>query len=726
MMVGRNLFTQPAAQSEQGPAGRNLLAKPESGGLMNAIRSVPAAVGKFVMGEHDDYPEIPYGASDLAGNVSKARTTEGKLNMLRNIYEGAQIAGEDSYGNPLITLGQEVQGQPPDQRYYLNKPGASMEDINAVQSAATKAILPAAASAVAGPATIVPALVTVGTAGATGEALSQGETAMLGADEGASLPDIGKAGAAAMVGEGAGRGLSFALDKAARLFMGQADDATRALIVNGKPTPELQKALADKGMTFDDLTAQARQSLTKTPAAVNADDATTLADFDALGVQPTKGQLSRDFADWQFERETAKETSKSGLDIRARLGDQNRSILGALDDAKSATGGQADDLYDVGSGVKSALMAKNQAMSNEVRAAYKSARETAGDGPIPFENLIRELDESGDYVGLVPQLDVVKRRLARYGVLDPDGGVAGGMSVERAELLRREIAGLRGNDPTGQMIMDRVKSALDDDVIAATGENAFGAARQAASERFSEFVNKKTAGIVRKIVDDGVADEDIMKGVVGRWKVADLKRVKNSLNTGNTRQGASAWVDLRAGVIKWLTDEAKMGNAVNEFGDPVISGANIERAIKKIGMPKLRVLFSDDELAQLNTIRRVANRITSAPPGSINTSGTSAAWWNRLSRTTEKLPGGSYLMGALKAAATGRESLKTEARVAATLNPVKTATDQASRAAAVTARSARVAPKVGATAGAVSASDSNSTASERRATGPGARGARTR
>lgn len=723
-MAGRNLFAQATPQPEQ-PTGRNLFAKPEGGGIMDTLRSVPAAVGKFVMGEHDDYPEIPYGASDLAGNLSKARTTEGKLNMLRGVYEGAELAGEDSYGNPLVSLGQEVQGRPLEQRYYLNKPGASMEDINAFQAAASKAILPAAASAVAGPVTAIPAIATVGAAGATGEALGQGEAAMLGADEGASLPEIGKAGAAAMVGEGAGRALSFAVERAARAFMGQADDAARALIVNGKPTPELQKALADKGMTFDDLTAQARQSLAKVPAAMSADDAATLADFDALGVQPTKGQLSRDFADWQFERETAKETSQAGRSIRARLGDQNRGILQALDDAKAATGGQADDLYDVGRGVKSALVAKNQAMSNEVRAAYKSAREAAGDGPIPFENLVRELDESGDYVGLVPQLDVVKRRLVRYGVLDPDGKVAGGMSVERAELLRREIAGLRGNDPTGQMIMDRVKSALDDDVIAATGENAFAAARQAASERFSEFVNKKTAGIVRKIVDDGVADEDIMKGVVGRWKVADLKRVKNSLNTGNTRQGASAWVDLRAGVIKWLTDEAKMGNAVNEFGDPVISGANIERAIKKIGMPKLRVLFSDEEIAQLNTIRRVANRITSAPPGSINTSGTSAAWWNRLSRATEKLPGGSYLMGALKAAAGGREALKTEARVASTLNPVKTATDQASRAASVATRSARVAPKVG-TATAAGVSGSDSTASGTRATGQGARGARTK
>lgn len=696
----------PAA-APRAPAGRDLFAELASAGEQpglveragRGIASAARAVGKAIVGEHEDYPEIPFGASDLAGNIETARTPEGRLNMLKKVYQAAEFAGKDRFGNRLVRLNQETPRGKADQLYYLNKPGASLGDIDTVQAFGKRFALPAATSIVMGPAGALPAVGAGLIAGGASEAMGQGEAAMGGAQEGVDLPRIGTAALANAAGEGIGRGISWALEKAARAVMqmsGAVDDGTKALIVNGQPTPELAQALKARGMTMDDLTAMARQELTAAPGALSPDDAVTAAEFKALGIEPTKGQLTRNFGDFAFERETAKSITE-GAPIRERFAQQNRQLLKALDDVKTGTGGQGDDAFKVGQTTKTALRAKNAAAENTVRQAYRDARAAAGDTPVPFDKLTAELEEAGDYVGLVPQLDVVKRRLARYGVLDPEGKPIGGMTVERAELLRREISDLRGNDPTQQMVMDRLKRALDDDVTAAVGDDTFGAARKAASERFSEFVNKKTAGIVRKLVDDGVADEDVITGVVQRWKFADLKRVKNSLTTGNTRQGAAAWVDMRAGVVKWLADQSTAGRAMNELGDPVFSGANMAKAMEKIGMPKLRLLFSEDELRQLNQIRRIGERITSAPPGSVNYSGTSAALWNKLNAMADKIPipGSNLLLGLIKSSASGRAELKTAARAAQALDPVKAATDQAAREAARAVKGARVLPKVG-------------------------------
>ncbi len=86
---------------------------------------------------------------------------------------------------------------------------------------------------------------------------------------------------------------------------------------SGLPTRELQEALDESGITLSDLNQQAQAQLTKQPANVLPEQAARAAQFEQLGITPTRAQVTRDAADFQAQQEAAKSSGRvrEALDV---------------------------------------------------------------------------------------------------------------------------------------------------------------------------------------------------------------------------------------------------------------------------------------------------------------------------------------------------------------------------------------------------------------------------
>ena len=79
---------------------------------------------------------------------------------------------------------------------------------------------------------------------------------------------------------------------------------------SGTPTKELQDALDESGLTLADLNQQAQQQLLEQPAGVLPEQAARAAQFEQLGITPTRAQITRDAADFQAQQEASKTSGR--------------------------------------------------------------------------------------------------------------------------------------------------------------------------------------------------------------------------------------------------------------------------------------------------------------------------------------------------------------------------------------------------------------------------------
>jgi hypothetical protein len=641
------------------------------------------------------------------------------LNLVKQEYPKAEL-DYDPHGNPIMILNEKIGGMwdtEENQPFYVNKPGASLRDIDYAKAIGDRLVLPAAASVVAGPAGWLVGMGLVGSAGAVNEAMSQAETELKGAGEGFDISDMLMAGLFTAGGEGTGRLLAPAIGgliNVGRRILGKPK-ATPNMFIDPK-TGELDAKFAtylkEQGISVDDLSSMVRRELNKQVAdSLTPDEALTTAKFRSIKSEPTKGQASRDFAQMQFEQEMAK-NSATGAPLRQRFSEQNKALLNSVDEVVGKMGGNVDEAFQAGSSAGKALRTKNKALDRAVSRKYRAvAKEIGEDGEIAFPNLVTTLENSMDYIGVSPAIGVLRKRMVSYGIIKSETDDIiniGRLTVKRAELLRREINQLAdGADKTTKLKLGYFRDALDKDVLEYAGKDSFSAARKMASKRFAEFENKDTAGIVKKIVDSSIADDDVFQKVVVNGKLRDLQKVKQSLTTGSksaVKRGTQAWNDLRAATVRNAYNEATRTAARNEAGDAVFSGPNFNAALRKVGglksktaplnsSPKLRELFTKDEIARLSEIAEVG-MLRIPVPGSVNYSNTTSAMLNAMGRfesIVNYMPGGRIFTGLIRVGKEAEQAGKQAIQVKSALS-VKSGENAAAK---IIAKSKSPVPKTG-------------------------------
>jgi hypothetical protein len=616
-------------------------------------------------GESEDYPELPYSAQRKLDsqnvNPERARTFEGKFNMLKQSFPNASIAGQDKFGNPLISLGEETDktmlGVPTGkfesaQKYYLNKPGLSMMDVTAGGGAAVEKTAPAVTlSTVMGPVGWKLASPAVGATAAATDLAMQAAANRQGANEGIDLKQSGKVGAATMLGEGFGRALSSGIElfssRMGSKFVEQVVD--KAGNLTDDAVTALRQAGIDPQMFSRALTEVAEKS------GMPANEALRQAAAQSVGIKLTTGQSTGDLPQLRAEeiaRQSGSESVRKPLVDRAV--EQNRALSSYAQDIVSGTGGTADDLA-TGIGVKAALRSKKKAMNDVASQYYDEFANAAGvNSPLPkeaqdefFKKVVPVLDK---FEGDVPQ--GVVNQLKAYGML---GEVKRDLTLGEAKQFRELLNSHLGTtDPVKATAVNQIKSALDDSIkilseSQATSADILKKGIQASAAKHAEFSQKDLVqAVVSKKAQftDLVPDEQVVKKLVFSGSIDDLSKVKRSLTTGTPKQideGLKQWQNLRATTFKNLVDEAMPQNVKNEAGEVVFSGARFNTALQRIGNEKLKLLYTPEELQKIHSLKLTADAITNLPRGAVNTSYT-APFLQEMKRATGDIPFLRYLV----------------------------------------------------------------------------------
>lgn len=631
------------------------------GALKDAIftpaRNAISSVSDLVTGANrsEDYPEM---LRLTEQNPEMARTPEGKVNLIRKEFPKAALAGQDKYGNPLVTLGEDRSGilgnvSEANQKYYINKPGLSFGDINTIKAGYNRAIIPVAASATMGPAGWVMASPAVGASGVVSEGLNQAIANRQGADEGYSGGDMLKMGAAASLGEGGGRVVSWALGQTLFKLLGQ--NPGKLMTATGQLNDDAVKALKDAGITPEVLSAEFQKAMQEgIGKGLTPNQAMTHAASKNVGAKLTSGQITRDMP--QLRAEEIAFQSPNPL-VREQLAAQretaNRALTSYADDFITGTGGIADDLT-AGASTKGALRSKLAEAKAATGEAYKQADEALKGKDVDLSSVAGKVRELEDFATLSPELEVIKKTLARFGVTDD---ATKPLTGEQANIVTQRINQLYegASDQSKAMVLRPLKESIDEAVGKAAGaDSPYQAARATAAAWHAEFSQKDIIdAIVKKKAQytEAIPDEQVVKKLVFSGSLDDLYKAKRSLSSGSKEQiekGTEAWNNIRATTFRNLIDDSMNPNVKNEAGDIVFSGAKFQTLLnKKIGDDKLRVLFSPKELESIHSIRLVADALTNNVRGSINTSYTST-FLRAMEKPLRDIPGGKYLVDILK------------------------------------------------------------------------------
>lgn len=501
--------------------------------------------------------------------------------------------------------------------------------------------------------------------GRTGDAQRAGEAAgiggLLGAGIEAALPSLGRLGSA-IFRRVSGRQPAGALFDAA-----------------GQPTPEMAEALQKAGVSLQDLQQAALDDLMRLPAGSSPEQAARIAQFAQEGIPYTRGDITQSLPQQAMEARLAESASDPlAQPVRSMRLEQSEKFRGVLDEMVSKLGVPER----TGESIKDALSGRKALMSTEKRELYKSAMEQAeqvGGVPvipdnirtaIPDERTTRRIER------LVPQqAGALDDLLIEFGIKNaPDGykGAVDPLSLANFEDFRQAINAIERTDQTGtiKVLSGPIKQALDDEIglavdaaghampadLLATLQKARGVTRDIKTEFSPQAMAGRLIDVKRDGVTPVVEASTVSRRLLGpAGTVEDMKRTMQSLAKSGDK-GKQAIGDLQAAAIMDIMEAAFGATSRKIDGVPTLGHAAFQKALKKIGDPKLNILFSNnkDALSRLKNLGKIAGNIQ-AQAGAIP-KGSASVILDSLNKMgimgiSSKIPGAGLLLDVVDTAA---------------------------------------------------------------------------
>jgi len=344
------------------------------------------------------------------------------------------------------------------------------------------------------------------------------------------------------------------------------------------------------------------------------------ADFDALGMQGTEGQITRDPI--KFAREmNLRGVNGVGEPIQMRF-DQQAQILqnkvGALKDG-------AQEAYPAGKQLATTLANTDETLRKNVTNLYTQARNSAGkDLDVPLQGLAQDYTNVLDnFADKVPA--GVRNQFKQLGL--EGGQQLKPFTIEGADRILKVISDNRGTDRATNLALDKLSQSIKNAVLSVDSSGGpYAPAVKAAAERF----RLQDAIPALKAASNGdIAPDDFVQKFIVNGKTEEVNKLASLLKTTDKTAYDQARAQIGASLYK-----AAFGN--NAAGDKAIAAERFGSELNKFGSDKLAAFFTKDEIAQLKTIERVAAYRGSTPSNApVNYSGTSAALVNLL----KKIPG---------------------------------------------------------------------------------------
>lgn len=352
-------------------------------------------------------------------------------------------------------------------------------------------------------------------------------------------------------------------------------------------------------------------------------------------IKLTKGQQTQDLPLQRFERETSK--TELGGDLRSRYTEQNAQISQNIDAFIDETGTQLPDIQSsvqTGTAVDKAIRSRAATDKSKIRKAYREAENSAeADELVDISPVSQYLDENSSGMSTAPIMGVVEKEVNKQGLGSGtiDGGdfIINDMSLKQSEQLRKVINKFTKQDDANDI---RVASELKGLIDESTKESGGDLYKKARGLRSRYAQNYERIGIVKNLLgkkrgsdDRKIALEDVTNKIVNTGSLADLKQTKRLLTTAGD-EGKQAFHEIQAQTLKDLRDTITSNVGRDSDGNPMVSAAKLDRAIRSLDKDgKLDVLFTKAGAEQLRTVNDVAKDVYLSQPGAVNMSNTSTA-----------------------------------------------------------------------------------------------------
>lgn len=338
---------------------------------------------------------------------------------------------------------------------------------------------------------------------------------------------------------------------------------------------------------------------------LNPEEIRRMADFESLGIKPTKGWVTRDPSAWWQENTL----NTVNPDISSRFRDANQTLLQQV--GKGAP--DASD-YQLGKRLSEVIEGHDKTLKANADGLYASAREMAGrDIPLDPHRFVNEASKELDQQMIGSKLPADTLNWFQK-VTDGKEPFDMGTAVQRLQALNGRIYST--TDPAEAKALGIVKSHLVNAIdnypggaATVTGQeseqaalsSAFREARKAAAERF-RF--QESNPLVDKVLSGKYAAEDF-PAMVGKMKVDDLQSLAKLQAENNVPVMSSVRDAARAYIRDASTLQAETG------GSFTVSG--LRKALDNIGPEKGPMIFGPEEWAGYQRILRAGGAINNAP-----------------------------------------------------------------------------------------------------------------
>lgn len=349
-------------------------------------------------------------------------------------------------------------------------------------------------------------------------------------------------------------------------------------------------------------------------------------------IELARFQRTRDFTEQQRARELAKNNEVGGP-IRDRMAQQQDELRQNFERFIEGTGSEVwNNPYEQGGVISDALGTLAKRERTRTNALYRRA-EKAGEmrEPVDYKDL-------SDFIAgqtpttrekLAPVLKTVEEQL-----LANDPNKTGMISLNMMEDIRKLINKV-ASPGTPDASFGRDMRIIIDNATKDAGGDVYKQARASRAKYARDF---EDIDLVEKVfankpgsTDRFVALEKVTDKITGDGTPLDsVKHLLGLLDRAGPR-GVRAKRELQGSVMEKIRDQAYRGVTTDQSGQTVIQPAALNKIITSLNKNgKLDLIFDKKTAELFNTINDVTKDIITAPPGSVNASGTSSAMMNAL------------------------------------------------------------------------------------------------
>lgn len=348
----------------------------------------------------------------------------------------------------------------------------------------------------------------------------------------------------------------------------------------------------------------------------------TMAEGARIPLKLSKGQLTRNLEQQQFEHETGKTyPSAEGKPLLLQQQKVNEDFLRNFDASAEAMGGEIfgeTQLVPIGKVVDAPLVRRFKEAKAEVKKKYDAA-DAAGETQeqVSINPLIKYIADHETEIATnnAPVLANLKMQLSKLGAADT-------LSIYDLEQLRKSANKISfPGSGVNEVYMGELRP-LFEKITEGKGGDLYKAARAENTKFANEF---KDHAVISKLLrnkpgtqDRAVAFEDIYKHVVHTGSLDDMQLVKNTLLKAGD-EGEFAWNQIRAQAANELKQRAMSNISKDAAGNPIPNAKALRTATAQLDRDgKLDLLFGKDEAKRIRELVQLGGDIYSPVPGTIS------------------------------------------------------------------------------------------------------------